>query len=307
MDYVSIRVSTLRGDQKIDFNTYVKINDKMILYTREGDSFEGARLSRLKDKKLKKLYILTDEEERYRNYLQKNIESAYEDSNKDITTRAEIIQGAQQGYAEEVLENPQNAAAYSVAKDAAEKYVQFIMNNSSALKAVMSIENNDKNIAHHGVTVATLSIALAQKIGLSDTKKTQLLSLGALLHDLGHQGSPLVLNQKLKTMSAADKALWAKHSTDGANKVSDKQHFDPLVIRIIAEHEEMINGEGPRGLHEKDLDPLSIIVSTANALDRLITYEGLNSEDATKSLMIDHVGQYPLNYIQNLHGIIKNM
>ena len=52
MDYVSIRVSTLRGDQKIDFNAYIKINEKMVLYLRRGDSFEGERLLRLKEKKL---------------------------------------------------------------------------------------------------------------------------------------------------------------------------------------------------------------------------------------------------------------
>ena len=54
MDYVSIRVSTLRGDQKIEFNAYLKINEKMVLYLRQGDSFEGDRLKRLKEKKLRK-------------------------------------------------------------------------------------------------------------------------------------------------------------------------------------------------------------------------------------------------------------
>src|SRR6478735_8764937 len=118
MDYVSIRVSTLRGDQKIDFNAYIKINDKMILYLRRGDSFEGERLKRLKDKKLRKMYILTDEETHYRSYLQKNIDVAYDDkSGKDMQTRAEIIQGAQQSNTEEVFENPENAESYNYAKD----------------------------------------------------------------------------------------------------------------------------------------------------------------------------------------------
>ena len=53
-DFISMRVSTLRGDLKIDFDVYVKINDKMILYIRRGDSFEGPRLKRLREKKTKK-------------------------------------------------------------------------------------------------------------------------------------------------------------------------------------------------------------------------------------------------------------
>ena len=141
LDYVSIRVSTLRGDQKIDFNAYVKINDKMILYLRRGDSFEGERLKRLKEKKLRKMYILNEEETSYRDYLQKNIETAYDNnSNKDIQTRADVIQGAQQANTEEVFENPENVECYNYAKDAAGKYVSFIMTNAEALQAVMKVE-----------------------------------------------------------------------------------------------------------------------------------------------------------------------
>lgn len=49
-DYLPIRVSTLRGDLQISFDTYVLINQKYILFCRKGDSFEGERLSRLKKK-----------------------------------------------------------------------------------------------------------------------------------------------------------------------------------------------------------------------------------------------------------------
>lgn len=308
MDYVSIRVSTLRGDQKIDFNAYLKINDKMVLYLRRGDSFEGDRLKRLKDKKLRKMFILNEEENNYLSYLQKNIEVAYDNStDKDIKTRAEIIQGAQQSNTEEVFENPENVHSYNTAKDAAGKYVNFIMGNTQALGAIMNIENSDKNIAHHGVTVATLSIALAQKLGITDSKKTQLLTLGGLLHDYGHHNTNLNVNQPLATMNPEDRALWNKHPTDGAARVQDKKHFDQAVINIIGQHEETINGAGPRGMREKEMDPLAVLVSSANAIDRLITFEGVPKGDAAKKMMLDYVGKYPLQHIQLLNEILKGV
>lgn len=306
LDYVSIRVSTLRGDQKIEFNAYVKINDKMILYLRRGDSFEGDRLKRLKEKKLRKMFILTDEETHYRDYLQKNIETAYDNtSNKDLQTRAEVIQGAQQSNAEEVFENPENAECYNYAKDAAGKFVSFIASNAQAMQTVMKIENTDKNISHHGVTVATLAIALAGKLGVTDPKKTQLLTLGALLHDYGHHNSPLNLSQPLSTMSPTDLALWKRHPGEGATKVQDKKHFDQAVLNIIAQHEETIDGMGPMGVKEKDQDPLAVIVSTANAVDRLITFEGIPHLEVAKKLMIDSVGKHPLQHLQFVSEIMK--
>ncbi len=308
MDYVSIRVSTLRGDQKIDFNAYIKINEKFVLYLRRGDSFEGDRLKRLKEKKLRKMYILNEEENTYRSYLQKNIETAYDDSTgKDIQTRADVVQGAQQSNAEEVFENPENVEAYNYAKEAASKYVSFIMSNAAALKAVVGIENTDKNVAHHGVTVATLAIALANKLGVTDLKKSQLLTLGCLLHDYGHHGSTLDVVQPLKGMNAVDLDLWKKHPKLGATKVQDKKHFDQPVINIIAQHEELIDGSGPLKMSEKEQDPLATIASSANAIDRLITFEGVAQAEAAKKLMIEHVGKHPLNHLQFLTEIMKGM
>jgi putative nucleotidyltransferase with HDIG domain len=309
MDYVSIRVSTLRGDQKIEFNTYLKINDKMILYLRRGDSFEGERLKRLKEKKLRKLFILNEEESEYRNYMQKNIEMAYDDkSGKDINVRAEIIQGQQQSNTEEVFEDPGNIESYNNTKDAAGKYVQFLLGNSKAISSVININNDDCNIAHHGVTVSTLSVALAQKLNITDPKKTQLLALGALLHDFGHYESGLSLNRPLSEFSKEESAIYNNHPTLGAQKVYDKKHFDQTVINIIAQHEECIDGSGfPTGGRENQLDPLAVIVSSSNALDRLITFEKIIRSEAVKKLMLDQVGRHPLSHIQLLAEILKGL
>lgn len=308
-DYVSIRVSTLRGDLKIDFNTYLKINDKMVLYLRRGDSFEGERLKRIKEKKLRKMYILTDEEGKYRDYMQKNIEMAYDDkSGKDIQSRAEIIQGQQQSNTEEVFEDPNNVESYNNTKDAAGKYVQFLLSNSKAIQAVMDITNDDFNIAHHGVTVSTLSVALAQKLNITDPKKTQMLALGALLHDFGHYESALALNRPLADFSKEELTLYKGHPQNGLQKVQEKKHFDQAVLNIIANHEECIDGSGfPKGLSENQMDPLSVIVASANAMDRLLTFERLPRAEAVKKLMIDQVGRHPLNHIQILGDVIKNL
>lgn len=307
MNYISIRISTLRGDQKIGFNTYVKIDDKYVHYLKKGDSFEGVRLKKLKDKKLKRMYIPVDEEQMYISYLDTNINMAYDNqSGKDITTRAEIVQGMQQAKTEEVFENPSSAAHYNVAKEEAGKYVDFILTNTKALDSIMNIQNSDLSLSHHGVTVATLAIALSHKLGQSSPFQNQLLTLGSLLHDFGHFDSTIDFARPRKQLNPEElKAYWT-HSRIGAEKIQDKRHFDRMVINIILQHEELINGGGPLRLNEKQTDPMSVIVSTCNALDRLITYEGVNKKDAAKKLMLEAVGAHPLKYIQHLAEILKN-
>lgn len=307
MEFVPIRVSTLRGDQKVDFDAFVKINEKHVLYIRKGDSFEGERLTRLKAKKLKKMFIPAEEEDLYRTYLSRNIEMAYDKKGgKSMQNRAEIIQGSQQANTEAVMENPENELAYAEAKDAAAKFAQFLQQEDQAFASVMNIANVDQNIAHHGVTVSSLSVTLAKHIGMTDPKQTQLLTLGALLHDFDHFHNGVNVARPLSTFSKDELAIYKKHPLSGGQKVQDKKHFDSQVINIITQHEEFINGTGfPAGLAENKLDPLSIIVGTCNALDRMITFEGMERKTAAKELVINSVGRYPLNYLQTLSKIIQ--
>ncbi len=308
MSYISIRVTTLRGDQKIGFDTYVKINDKHILYLRQGDSFEGPRLKKLKEKKLRQMFIAKDEEEKYLRYLKTNIDSAYDAaSTKDITNRAEIIQGAQQSNIESVFENPQDANNYNKTKEDARKYVQFILNTTDAASALLNIENTDQNVAHHGVSVSTLAVALTKRLGQVDEKKNQLMALGALLHDYGHNLHPVDLGMPVASMTPENFAIWKNHPRLGAENVRNTKHFDPQVLNIILQHEEKCNGSGPMGLIEKNQDALATIVSSANTVDRLLSFEKIPKADIPKKLTIDYMGCHPLNHIQHLNEIIKSL
>lgn len=310
MNYISIRVSTLRGDQKIGFNAYIKINEKMVLYLKKGDSFEGKRLNKLKEKQLRKMFISTDEEASYIEYLDRNINLAYDKkSSLPIQTRADIIQGDQQAKTEEVIENLDNVQSYDAAKEAAGKYVNFILSNNHALKAIMEINKADhsidQKISHHGVAVATLSIALASKLGLVDPKQTQLLAMGALLHDFGHVESTIDYTKAIKTMRPLELSFYLKHPKTGAEKVRDKKHFDQAVINIIEQHEEKIDGSGPGKLLEHEIDPLALIVSTCNSVDRLITYQGISKGDAVIVSQMESPGAHPAKHYLILNEILK--
>lgn len=307
MDYIPVRVSTLRGDQKIDFDVYVKINDKMVLYLRQGDSFEGIRLQRFKEKKLKKLFILPDHEAAYRSYLQENIESAYDAaSTKEIGTRADIIHGDQQARAEEVFENPEVESVYLSAKEGAGRYAQFLINESSAARAIFQTGEGDQSVSHHGVQVATLAVELAKRSGIKDEKVLQLISLGSLIHDIGHQDAAYSLTQNPSQFSPTDLELYMAH-TNGAERFQSLKHFDPLVTKIIAQHEECSDGSGyPKKLREKDMDPEVMMVAVANAIDRFVTFEGVSRSQAAKRLMLEKVGKYPLAMIQQASEILKN-
>lgn len=306
MGFVPIRTSTLRGDQKISFDVFVQINSRNVLYLRKGDSFEGVRLERLKKKKLKKMFISAESEEDYRSYLSSNLEMAYDSkSGKSLGSRAEIIHGAQQNNAEAVMEEPGSQFAYTNAKEGAARYVEFLMKEQSAASQMLNIENQEQDLGRHAVAVSTLAIALAHKLSLKNQTQLQLLGLGALLHDFGHAQSHGDLFLPLAELSKERMLEYMKHPLAGADSVRDKRHFDPAVIAIIAQHEELVNGTGyPNKLIEKQTDPLAVLVSTANDFDRLVASRNLSHKDTLKDFMVSRVGLHPLEHIQALKSIV---
>src|SRR5690606_32811493 len=114
--YFPIRVSTLRGDARISFDAYVKVAGKYILLCREGDSFEGDRLGRLRAKKLQKMFVSEEQKSAYDTYVNQNLRTAVEKmADKSIEIRAQIIHGALQAAGEDLIEDPASEAHYKVA------------------------------------------------------------------------------------------------------------------------------------------------------------------------------------------------
>lgn len=307
-DFLPIRVSTLRGDLKIPFDTYVQVAGKYIMYCRNGDSFEGSRLNRLKDKKIKKLYIRLDQEDPYRQYVQSSIDMAY-DSKSHLApeVRVEVVQGHQMAAAERIIESPEDEKSYLEGKVSSQRLVEFIKQDPLRLKIIMDIQNSDSNLAHHGVNVSTLAIGMVSHMDLDPKYSLDALALGCLIHDLEHFYTPVPFSQPESSMTPQEKDLYRQHPERAVERVRALRHFDEDVTRIILEHEELINGEGfPRGLREIDMNPLSLIASTANAFDRVVSFQKLSAKEALKHMLIERIGLHPLVYVKALQECLKS-
>ena len=307
-EFLPIRISTLRGDLKISFNAYVYVAGKYILYCRHGDSFDGRRLKRLRKKKLKKLYITSDDEKPYRNYIVQSIESAYDPkSKKPLSVRAEVIQGSQQAATEQLMESPEDEQSYKEAKESSSRYVEFLRKEAFSLKAILDIPNPDMNLAHHSVTVASLAVGIAEKLEQTKEVPMDILTLGCFLHDIEHHYSHVDYTKVVEEMDSNEKKLYKNHPLKGANRVKDLQHFDKEVIDIIHQHEEYADGSGfPQGLMAHQMSPSVLITGTANTFDRYMSFRKIPVKQALKEMLINYMALHPLEYLRALQSVLKD-
>ncbi|MCB0391524.1 MAG: HD domain-containing protein [Bdellovibrionales bacterium] len=309
LNFQPIRVSTLRGERPIPFSAYIKIGDRHILYCRNGDSFEGERLERLKAKKLNRLFILEKDRPKYEKYLRENVDEAFDaHSNKDLLSKVLVIQGHQQAIAEEIMENPEDEQFYIMGVNSGQRFSEFIRKNELALKCLLSIKNEDFSISQHGVNVAALALSITEHFQRPELefKRLDLLVLGALIHDIGCQGIDLPLQTSRLKFSKEELKNYKCHPQLGIERIRSLQHIDGIVLNIIHEHEEFIDGSGfPQKLVERQIDPYAQIVGVANTYDRLINLENKAPSEALKFMIIDSMGLHPLDMMKALQDALK--
>lgn len=306
--FTPIRVVTLRGDLKIPFDVYVKVAGKFIHYCRAGESFEGKRLERLKAKKLKKMFVRTDDEIPYAQYLEESIDSAYDlKSNKTLEVRAEVIQGFQMAAADQFMEDTKNELTYNHVRSSAQRFTEFLEKFPAAGGALLRLENSDSSITHHCVNVSALTTMMVANSDFKGDAKLIHLALGCMVHDIDQVISN-VEPKPLQSMTKEERIAYHEHPKNGVQHLQGLGFIDQVALNVILQHEEHMDGSGfPKGITEKEIDPLVQIVSTANAYDRLVSFEKLTYKEAAKSMTIDKMGKLPLPLIQSLQRVLKNL
>ncbi len=306
--FMPVRVSTLRGDVKIKFNVYVKVAGKQILLCREGDSFEGERLERLRGKKLSRIFIPAEQQTAYEEYLLRNMEGAFSGGDgRPAEMRLQIAHGLLHAATEDIMESPADRTYFEVFKLSAERFVKLFSSEPAALNVFLELKNADFNVAHHAVTVAALSLGIAREMPSAEGRALQMVPMvmGALLHDIEHTYNDTNFAVAASHLAQAEKPLHKKHAMAGYERLNATGLYDPLTLIVVSEHEEYIDGSGPRGKRDRDLDLLSMIVSTANAFDHYLLYENLTPKEALKKMLIEKMGLLHLEAMRGLQEALK--
>lgn len=134
----------------------------------------------------------------------------------------------------------------------------------------IALEAKDPYTRGHSNMVAAYSLAIAERLGLSDDDR-ELLALGAIMHDLGKIGVPDHILTKPGALTAAEFELMKKHPEIGESILAPLDHsYLDRPRQIVRSHHERLDGRGyPDGLVAAEIPLLVRIVSVADAWDAM--------------------------------------
>ena len=132
----------------------------------------------------------------------------------------------------------------------------------------LALESKDSNTHGHSQRVSEYVMAVANKLNLSETDKTNLWR-AAILHDIGKIGIPDVILNKTTSLNEEEWEIMRSHPERG-EAICSKLKFAREILPIIRHHHERYDGKGyPDGLSGEDIPFLARIISIADTFDAI--------------------------------------
>lgn len=305
LDYLPIRLGTLRPDAQLLFDVYIKVADKMIHYVKKAEPFEGDRLEKLKTKGIKKLFIPYADEELYLNYLDNGL-NQLKNANASIEEKADVAHSGLVTMAGNPEGMVRNETSYNRSQVQIGKVVEFILNDASAAKTIAETVGLSQDLQAHCANVATLAIALANECKITDSAQLLDLGMAAMLHDVGllHIGVDLTITPDTMTKEQTEK--YHSHANVAKELLVGRKFIGVGVLNLIADHEEIGKGRGyPYKKHLSKLSLTSQVLNVCNFYDRLCQRKGIILSAGLDEFYATGAEHFDPKLVQSLAKVIK--
>ena len=153
----------------------------------------------------------------------------------------------------------------------ANELMETITENDAIAVDVNMLKVSDEYTFKHSVDVATISMIIGKKYGLSE-RDIHELGISGLLHDVGKSKIPNEVLNKPGRLTDEEFSLMKQHTLFGFEILKNRQEFSESILRGVLQHHEKLNGKGyPLGCSADKIHTYAKIIAVADVYDALVT------------------------------------
>lgn len=140
-----------------------------------------------------------------------------------------------------------------------------------ALCIATMLKQNDEYFLEHSINCAILMVVFGRSLDI-EKDKLQHLGAGALLMDIGMVKLPLLLTQKVDTLSEQETKRMQRHVDIALTLLEPMNSVDKVSLSVIKEHHERLDGSGyPDGLRGEQISQYGRMAAIVDTYDSLTT------------------------------------
>jgi len=264
-----IGVETLRAAGEVPFDLYLCSGrpSRPVLYRQREHPVHDDDLEALLQRGVHTLYIPQGESSAYREYLRETLLA-----NEEISPiqRYHILREAMRSVLTEALHQGDQESAVQMTGELSEGLVQTVCDSRMVLDDLLRVMSHDYSLFTHAVNVATHSLLLARRFGISGRRELLEIGQGALLHDIGLQRVPRQVIDKPGKLSDRERRIVQEHPARGFQQLCHRPDLSWAQLMIVYSHHERCDGRGyPVGMLRTEIHEYARICAIADVYEAL--------------------------------------
>jgi HD-GYP domain-containing protein (c-di-GMP phosphodiesterase class II) len=218
----------------------------------------------------------------------RNVEKLRTEDRSKVTLSASVRKRVSEGI-QYIYSNTDSPELTDATNHIATDLMSAIEDSNAVAIDISALKTSDEYTFKHSVDVATMSMILAKKQGLS-RQEVQEIGIAGLLHDVGKTKIPPEILNKPDRLTDEEFAVMKQHSVYSYHIVKERSEYSDAIALGVLQHHEKMNGKGyPLGMVEGQISPYARILSVADIYDALVTerpYKSAYSQrDAVEMIM----------------------
>ena len=211
-----------------------------------------------------------DENEPISPAAQKNIERLRTEDRSKVSLSASVRERVAEGI-QYVYSNTDDPALVQATDSIADTLISAIQENDAMAIDISALKTSDEYTFKHSVDVATISMIVAKKMGMTDEEIHE-IGVAGLLHDVGKTKIPLEILNKPGRLDDAEFEVMRQHSVYSYRIIQNNADLSEEVKLGVLQHHEKINGAGyPIGVSGQQISPYAKVLAVADIYDALVT------------------------------------
>lgn len=289
-EFTRIKLDKCQSGSVTIFDHFIRLGPgRYVLVMRRGDPFDHSRIDKYKNEnKIEYIYFKTKDRTTYINYMNEMLKKSLhlkQHTLQIISTTKTVTEK----FIEEVYTTGLKPELVLEGKKICESIHEIVRHDRTMFNYMREFEEFDPSGYSHSFLVSFFSAVICKNLEWTTSRTTEIVTMGALFHDLGKIKLPPTLrNVEESNVPASQVALFRQHPFLGVELFEKSKISNDAIKHIILQHHESINGEGfPYALQGSKIYPLAKIVALADAFAEILTSRKVTPLNAARMLIAD--------------------
>lgn len=260
------------------------------LHCRAGLALENHRFLSLADAGIHDVYVRTGEFADFSSHLLESVESLADQNTISAADRFAALQLAVAVEVEHAVRMIDCSKFVSLSGAIGSDIASYVAGSDVLPRDLFRLARHDFNTFTHVTNVASYSVILAERMGITDRQELEQIATAAMLHDIGKRFIPGGILRKTARLAPDERDLVELHPTRGYEDLCDRPDLSAGQLMMVYQHHERVDGNGyPVGVPGAEIHPwakLLAVVDVFEAMTGKRSYRHpITAEDALQYIM----------------------